>query len=113
MLARTFHESDLLVTEILGAGLLDGLAAPDVAALVSTVVYEHRSPEPPPAAWFSSKDVNRRWRRIEAISEDLAAHERAAGLVEHRAPDPTFGAVAYAWVAGEGFAAALEPTEKR
>ncbi len=104
MLARTFHESDLLVTEIVGAGLLDGLGAPDVAALVSTVVYEHRSPEPPPAPWFSSKDVHRRWRRIEAISEDLAAQERAAGLPEHRAPDPTFGAVAYAWVAGEGFA---------
>ena len=104
MLARTFHESDLLVTEIVRAGLLDGLGPPDIAALASTVVYEHRSPEAPPAPWFSSKDIRRRWRRIEAISEDLAAQERAAGIAEHRAPDPTFGAVAFAWVAGEGFA---------
>ncbi len=104
MLAKTFHESDLLVTEVVGAGLLDDLGPADVAALVSTVVYEHRSPEAPPAPWFSSKDIRRRWRRIEAISEDLAAQERAAGLGEHRPPDPTFAAVAYAWVAGEGFA---------
>ena len=39
-----------------------------------------------------------------AVSSDLAARERSAGLSEHRAPDPTFAAVAFAWVAGEGFA---------
>ena len=48
--------------------------------------------------------MRQRWRHIEAISQDLAARERAAGLAEHRPPDPTFAAVAYAWVAGEGFA---------
>ncbi len=104
MLARIFHESDLLVAEVVRNGLLDGLSSPDLAALVATLVYEHRSPEPPRPPWFSSKDVRRRWRRIQAISEDLAAHEQSAGLAPHREPDPTFAAVAPAWVAGEGFA---------
>ncbi len=104
MLARTFHECDLLVAEIVRDGLLDGLAPADLAALVSVVVYEHRSPDPPGAPWFSSTDVRDRWRRIAAISEELRAQERGAGLSEHRAPDPTFAAVAHAWVAGEGFA---------
>ncbi len=104
MLARVFHESDLLVTEVVHSGALDGLGAPDLAALVATIVYEHRSPDAPPAAWFSSTDVRARWRQIEAISEDLAATERSRGLPEHRRPDPTFSAVAHAWVAGEGFA---------
>ncbi len=104
MLARTFHESDLLVAEIVRSGVLDGLSAPDLAALVSTVVYEHRSSETPPAPWFSSTDVRDRWRRLAAISEDLRATERSVGLAEHRGPDPTFAAIAYAWVAGEGFA---------
>ncbi|MGI9646722.1 MAG: DEAD/DEAH box helicase [Ilumatobacteraceae bacterium] len=104
MLARIFHESDLLVAEIVQRGLLDDLAAPDLAALVSTLIYEHRSPDPPPAPWFSSKDVRRRWRRIDSISGELGGRERAAGLAEHRPPDPTFAAVAHAWVAGEGFA---------
>ncbi len=104
MLARTFHECDLLVTEIVRAGLLDGLDPADLAALVSVVVYEHRSPEPAGTPWFSSTDVRDRWRRIAAISEELQAQERAVGLAEHRAPDATFAAVAHAWVAGEGFA---------
>ena len=104
MLARTFHESDLLVTEVIRSGVLDGLSPPDVAALVSMLVYEHRSSDAPPAPWFASDDVRRRARRLLAISEDLRATERSVGLAEHRAPDPTFAAIAHAWVAGEGFA---------
>ena len=73
-------------------------------ALLSTFVYEHRSPEPAPPPWFPSADVKARWRRILATSEDLAADERATGLAEHRPPDPGFAAAAYAWVAGEGLA---------
>jgi len=104
LLAKIFHESDLLVAEIVHDGLLDGLAAADLAALVSTVVYEHRSSDAPPAPWFSSGDVRARWRRLAAISEELSAQERSVGLAEHRPPDPTFAAVAHAWVAGESFA---------
>jgi ATP-dependent RNA helicase HelY len=104
LLAKLFHESDLLLAEILHEGVFDGLDGPDLAALVSCVVYEHRSSDPPPAPWFSSSEVRGRWRRIAAVSADLAARERAAGLAEHRPPDPTFAAVAHGWVAGEGFA---------
>ncbi len=111
MLARTFHECDLLVTEIVRAGLLDGLAPADLAALVSVVVYEHRSPEPPAAPWFSSDDIRSRWVKIAAISEELRAQERSVGLAEHRPPDPTFAAIAHAWVAGEGFAEVVTDEE--
>ena len=111
MLARTFHECDLLVTEIVRAGLLDGLGPADLAALVSVVVYEHRSPEPAGTPWFSSPEVRDRWRRIAAISEELQAQERAVGLAEHRSPDATFAAVAHAWVAGEGFAEVVSDEE--
>jgi len=104
MLARTFHESDLLVTEVVRSGILDGLDPSDLAALVSMLVYEHRSSDTPPAPWFSSDDVRSRARRLLAVSEDLRANERAVGLAEHRPPDPTFAAIAHAWVAGEGFA---------
>ena len=108
MLSQIFHESDLLVAEILRSGLLDGLGAADLAALVSTVVYEHRSPEPPPKPWFSAADIRQRWERIAAMSADLAEQEAAAGINQHRQPDPTFAAIAFAWVAGEGFAAVVD-----
>jgi ATP-dependent RNA helicase HelY len=104
VLARVFHESDLLVAECLHQRLLDDVEPASLAALLSTFVYEHRSPEPAPPPWFPSADVRTRWRRILATSEDLAVDERATGLAEHRPPDPGFAAAAYAWVAGEGLA---------
>ncbi len=111
MLARVFHESDLLVTETIRAGLLDGVDAPTLAGLVSTFVYEHRSPDDPPMPWFPDSDVRRRWRAIERLSEELAHLELVQGLSQHRPPDPTFFAVAYAWVAGEGFAEVVAEEE--
>jgi len=111
ILARTFHESDLLVVECLRQGLFDGLDAASLAGLVSVFVYEHRSPEAPARPWFPSPLVRTRWRRIAAISDQLVAAEEEAGLSVHRAPDPTFLAVAYAWAAGEGFADVVDAEE--
>jgi ATP-dependent RNA helicase HelY len=111
MLARVFHESDLLVTETIRAGLLDGVDAATLAGLVSTFVYEHRSPDDPPMPWFPDSEVRRRWRSIERLSEELAHLELVEGISQHRPPDPTFFAVAYAWVAGEGFAEVVAEEE--
>ncbi|MEX2626221.1 MAG: hypothetical protein WD225_05020, partial [Ilumatobacteraceae bacterium] len=111
VLARIFHECDLLVAECLHAGLLDGLEAADLAGVVSTFVYEHRSPDDPPPPWFPSSDLATRCRGIAAISTELAADEAAAGIVVHRAPDPTFFGVAHAWVAGEGFADVVDAND--
>ena len=55
LLARIYHESDLLVAEALGDGLFDGLRPPELAAVVSACTYAVRAgrwrPEPhPPSA---------------------------------------------------------------
>ncbi len=104
VLARLFHEADLLVAECLLDGVFDGLDAATLAGLLSVFVFEHRSPEPAPPPWFPPGDARDRWRRIMARSEDLAADEREAGISEHRAPDPGFVGAAHGWVAGEGLA---------
>jgi ATP-dependent RNA helicase HelY len=111
MLARTFHESDLLVTQCLRLELLDHLTPAELAGLVSTFVYEHRAPDDPPRPWYPSDDIKRRWRSIAAVSEDIAAIERSHGLAEHRPPEPTFIAVAYAWIAGDSFAEVVADEE--
>ena len=49
--------------------------------------------------------------RIAAVSAELQGIEEEAGLSLHRAPDPTFVAVAFAWAAGEGFAEVVEQEE--
>ncbi len=108
MLARTFHESDLLIVECLRQGLLDDLDAPTMAGMASVFVYEHRSSETPPAPWFPSALARRRWVHIAALSEDLREIEHEDGLVMHRAPDATFLAIAFAWAAGEGFAEVVD-----
>ena len=111
ILARVFHESDLLVTEAMRAGLLDGLDAPTLAGLVSTFVYEHRAPDEPPAPWFPNRDVRDRYGDIERLSVDIAFLEQHHGLAVHRPPEPSFFAVAYAWVAGESFAEVVAEEE--
>jgi ATP-dependent RNA helicase HelY len=110
-LARLFHESDLLVVESLRQGLLDDLDPASLAALVSVFTYEHRSAEPPPAPWFPSAKVRKRWLAIEALAKELNEVEEEAGLTMTRPPDATFLAVAYAWAAGEGFAEVVEDEE--
>lgn len=111
VLASTFHESDLLVAESITAGLLDGLEPSHLAALASVFVYEHRSSEAPPAPWFPSNEVRRRSRAIETISRELRIVEERERLSVHRAPDPTYIAVAYAWASGEEFAEVVEAEE--
>jgi ATP-dependent RNA helicase HelY len=111
LLAGLFHESDLLIAESIGAGHLTGLDPATMAGVVSMFVYEHRSSEPAPAPWFPSREVKQRWEAIEALSDDIHRAEECAGLLPHRAPDPTFLAVAFAWAAGESFAEVVAAEE--
>jgi ATP-dependent RNA helicase HelY len=108
VLARTYHESDLLVAEAMCSGVLDDLDPAAIAGLVSCFTYEHRGPHAPPPPWFPSRHVRERWNRIETLAAELVADEDAAGLPAMRPPDPGFLALAHAWAAGEGLADVLD-----
>jgi ATP-dependent RNA helicase HelY len=101
VLARTYHESDLLVAEAMASGLLDGLDHAALAGQVSCFTYEQRGPGPPPPPWFPSRLVRGRWGELERLADELRADEEAAGLPATRPPDPGFLALAHAWAAGE------------
>ncbi|MFL6204772.1 MAG: DEAD/DEAH box helicase [Acidimicrobiales bacterium] len=111
VLARTYHESDLLVAEAMTTGILDDLDVPSLAALVSCFTYEHRGRERPPEPQFPSSTVRTRFHELRRIADDLAVDEENAGLSSTRPPDAGFVHLAHAWAAGDGLAAVLEDEE--
>ena len=108
VLARTYHEADLLVAEAMTTGLLDGLDPAALAGLVSCFTYEHRGPGTPAPPWFPSRQVRARWGELERLAGELRADEEAAGLPLTRPPDPGFVALAHAWAAGEPLGEVLD-----
>jgi len=108
LLAAVFHESDLLVTEALRRGVLDGLTPVQLASLVSCFVYEHRSPDEPPPPGFPDRETRDRWNALREVSAELAALERRYERAEHRAPDPGFIAATAEWAGGADLAEILD-----
>ncbi len=100
-LARLYHESDLLVSEALVAGLLDGLDAPGLVAMLSCFTYEHRSPEPAPPPSFPTVTLRGRWERLADLAAELVQEEESLALRLTREPDPGFVPLAYEWTAGD------------
>ena len=108
MLASIYHEADLLVTDALSSGVFDGLEPAPLAAIVSCLTYEHRSPAPPPEPWFPTRDAAQRWRRLDTIAAELRKAERRAGVAETRVPEAGFAPIAHSWAAGESLGVLLD-----
>ena len=100
LLARTYHESDLLVAECLARGILDGLDPPTLAGVVAAFTYEHRSSQSPPEPWYPPGPMRSRIGEATALARALNRDELAAGLGATRPPDPGFSALAHGWAAG-------------
>ncbi len=99
-LARLYHESDLLVAECGGQGLLDDLDPSELAALVSVFTYEARGPGEP-TTWFPTAKLRLRWAEVDGLAAELNGAEEEAGLPLTRRPDPGFVGLAHGWAAGE------------
>jgi len=112
MLARIYAELDLVAAECIRAGVLDDLSPPQLAAVLSALVYESRrtdegprSPHLPDAVTSSAiGEVRRIWREISLV-------ERDARLDRGPEPDIGFCEVAYGWAAGRSLGAAVEGTD--
>jgi len=111
LLVRVFHECDLLIADCLAAGLLDGLAPADLAAVASAFTYEHRSKTPPPPPWYPTKALRQRVEAVLDRAEELRGVELAAGLPGTRPPDPTFLPLAHAWASGRELDVVLDDEE--
>lgn len=110
VLTRIYHESDLLVTEAVTSGLLDGLAPAELAGALSACTFETRAGRlrpraRPPAALAGVLDG------LQALGDRLRADEHDAHLAATRAPDPGFAEVAWRWARGQRLQRVLEHAE--
>ncbi|MGA4668207.1 DEAD/DEAH box helicase [Propionibacteriaceae bacterium Y1923] len=107
MLARIYSELDLVAAEAVSAGVFDELDVPQLAAVLSSLVYEARR-----------NDQGRMHRMPDAASEQAQSQLRnlwrEVGVVERdnrldRAPEPDIGfaEAAYAWADGQPLADVL------
>ena len=109
-LASVYHESDLLVTEALRRGLLDGLDPALLAGVVSAFTFEARragdaSPEP------RQNKVVDRLARLGELAGELRADERRVGLRRTRRPDPGLARAVIAWAKGATLDSVLNETD--
>jgi ATP-dependent RNA helicase HelY len=108
-LARLYAESDLLVAEALRDRAWDELDPPELAAVVSSLVYESRrddepAPKLPPGRSRSALEaLSRRWDTLRGVESD-------AGLSFLREPEPGFAWLAWRWAKGHSLDAILRDT---
>ena len=110
VLASLYAETDLVLAEALRAGLLDDLGPADLAAVVSSFVYETRSKEIPPVR-FPTEAVRETLGKIVKIWEDVVEREEGASLPSTRLPDAGFGEPIWHWVSGADLDDALTGSE--
>ena len=114
MLARIYAELDLVAAECIRAGVFAGLDVPQLAAALSTLVFEARRSDhtaqarrprmPDATSAEAMTQVRRIWREV-SLTERDARLERAPE------PDAGFAEVAYGWAAGRGLAQVLTEVE--
>jgi ATP-dependent RNA helicase HelY len=112
LLARIWSESDLVVAECLRAGVWDGLEPAELAAVVSTLVYEPRREENRPDR-SPSGAVEDAFAATVRIWSAVADDEQALGLPQTREPDAGFVWPVYRWARGEPLRRALDAAAHR
>ncbi len=110
-LSRIYSELDLLAAECLRRGTWDGLAAPALAAVLSSLVFEARKPDdmqrprvPGGAVRSTLESMTRLWAELDAV-------ERSHNLSFLREPDLGFAWPAYRWAGGADLDDVLEDVD--
>ncbi|MFL6028379.1 MAG: DEAD/DEAH box helicase [Friedmanniella sp.] len=112
MLARIYAELDLVAAECIREGVFDDLTAPQLAAVLSSLVFQARRSDdgarrprmPDLRSNDAMTEVRRIWRTVSLV-------ERDARLPRAPEPDMGFSEIAYGWAAGRSLAAVLSDTD--
>ena len=108
-LTRIYGEGDLLVGEALDAGLLDDISPAEVAALVSSVIYEARERHPLTGRMPTEETVGR-YERMRRLWRQVRRVEDAHQVQLCRELEPGFAEAIFHWAQGVPLEAVLEET---
>jgi ATP-dependent RNA helicase HelY len=109
-LTRIYGEGDLLVGEALAARILEGLRPSEVAALVSTVVYEARE-RTPLAGVLPTARLADAYERLQRLWRQIRRAEDAHEVQLCRELEPGFAAAVFEWAEGAALEEILDDTE--
>ncbi|MEO6956567.1 MAG: DEAD/DEAH box helicase [Antricoccus sp.] len=110
LLSRLWSESDLLIADCLRRGTWDELSAPELAAVVASVLYESRSKEQFHTAQVpvGSRAVRTALAHCLDVWQQINAIARTHHAPTIREPDPGFCLAAYRWVVGDSLQVVLQ-----
>ncbi|MFN2545058.1 MAG: DEAD/DEAH box helicase [Actinomycetota bacterium] len=100
LLARIYGEGDVLVSEALGGRLFDDLSPPEVAALVSTVVYESRD-RVPRSQEMPTAETSKRYRRLNTLWDRIRTVEDSHQVELCRELEAGFAQNIFHWAEGK------------
>ncbi len=106
LLGRIWSDADLVVAECLRTGIWEGLQPADLAAVVSSMVYEPRREERAPES-LPNDAVARALAATSRTWADVANAEEALSLPPSREPQFGFAWSIHRWVRGERLEVAL------
>jgi len=109
MLSRIYAELDLVAVECIRAGVFDRLTSPQLAAVLSSLVYESRRNDdgvrrprmPDGVTEAAMTQLRKIWREVSLV-------ERDARLDRGPEPDIGFSQAAYSWAAGGSLSSVLD-----
>jgi ATP-dependent RNA helicase HelY len=99
-LRRIYGEGDILVVEAFTKGLFDGLSPPEVAALVSTLVYESRE-RTPRRTEIPTRTLDDRFRELSRVWVGIRRVEDSHQVELCRELDPGFMPTVFEWAEGK------------
>ncbi len=109
-LSRIYNEMDLLTAESLRTGLWKDLDPSQLAAVLSTLVFESRKADDTASPKIPGTKVREVLAEMASLWTDLDALERQHKLDKLREPDFGFCLAAYRWAEGDDLDEVLEAT---
>ncbi|PRC44054.1 DEAD/DEAH box helicase, partial [Mycobacterium sp. ITM-2017-0098] len=113
LLARIYSESDLLVAECLRSGVWDELDAAELAAALSSVLYESRRDGygPGDGSDIPTGRLRRALNQTRRLWTELRADEQRHRIAQSREPDAGFVAAVYRWASTGDLTSALAASD--